>query len=362
MKRTPLYECHQKAGARFVDFGGWEMPVQYSGIQTEHHAVRDDLGIFDVSHMGEVEVSGQGALDAVNYIITNDLHAIADTQALYTAMCLPSGGIVDDLVVYRFNEERILICVNASNRQKDVAWIKEQINIFNPQVKVQDLSDSYAQLAIQGKRSEAFIAQYTSTPLHEIGRYWFKEGKVAGVDCIISRTGYTGEDGFELYLPADQASHVWTTFMQDAQPPLPCGLGARDTLRLEMKYALYGNDINEHTTPLEAGLRWLTKLKKDQFIGKEALVKQNEEGLKRFLVAFKLNGRAIARHGYAVVNEQGEEIGEVTSGTKSPSLGESIGMAYVPYDQRKAGSPIRVQVRKKIEEGVVVKPPFITPK
>jgi aminomethyltransferase len=360
MKQTPLFKCHQNAQARFVDFGGWEMPVQYTGIQAEHEAVRQDLGIFDVSHMGEVDVSGPGALDAVNYIITNDLTQIADTQALYTAMCLPTGGIIDDLVVYRFNPQRIFICVNASNREKDVAWITEQIKAFDPQVQVNDVSDQYAQIAIQGPRTQEFLSTYTETPLSDIGRYWFKEGQIAGVSCIISRTGYTGEDGFELYLPADQASQVWDAFMTHDHPPLPCGLGARDTLRLEMKYALYGNDINEDTTPLEAGLRWLTKLKKEHFIGKDALVKQNEAGLTRFLVAFKLDGRAIARHGYPVINDEGEQIGEVTSGTRSPTLGEPIGMAYVPYNQRKAGSKIRVQIRKKSAEGVVIKPPFIS--
>ncbi len=355
MKRTPLFECHGEHGARFVDFGGWEMPVQYTGIQKEHDAVRTHAGLFDVSHMGEVIVTGEDAVAAVNTLITNDLEKIADGQACYTAMCMPNGGIVDDLVVYRMSRQKVLICVNASNREKDFAWISEHL----PEgATATDHSDEYAQIALQGPQAEALLAQLTEVELSAIGRYWFAEGAVAGEQCIISRTGYTGEDGFELYLAAESGPKVWRALAGLEHGPVPCGLGARDTLRLEHKYALYGNDIDESTTPLEAGLSWLTKLQKEHFIGKEALVKQKAEGIPRFLVAFKMAGRAIARQGYNIVNEAGETIGRVTSGTKSPSFGVAIGMGYVPYDMRKAGTPLKIQVRKSIEDAEVVRLPL----
>lgn len=355
MKRTALYECHAELGARFVDFGGWEMPVQYTGIQKEHHAVRQHAGLFDVSHMGEVIVTGEDAVGAVNTLITNDLEQIADGQACYTAMCQPDGGIVDDLVVYRFNRSRVLICVNASNRQKDFAWIVKHL----PEgATAHDESDEYGQIALQGPAAQSLLSQITTSDLTTIGRYWFSEGEVAGAPCIISRTGYTGEDGFELYLPRDLAPTVWRALLALDHPPTPCGLGARDTLRLEYKYSLYGNDIDESTTPLEAGLGWLTKLNKEFFIGQAALQKQKSEGIPRALVAFKMRGRAIPRQGYELLNESGEVIGSVTSGTKSPSFGVGIGLGYVPRAMRKIGTPLRVQVRKKVEEAEIVKLPL----
>ena len=245
MKRTPLYECHQDLSARFVDFGGWDMPVQYVGIQQEHHAVRNHAGLFDVSHMGEVIVTGDDAVGAVNTLITNDLEQIANGQACYTAMCNPEGGIVDDLVVYRMSRARVLICVNASNREKDFQWIVDHLPAGSTAT---DESDSYAQIALQGPQAEGLLAQLTSVDLSAIGRYWFAEGEVAGSRGIISRTGYTGEDGFELYVPAADGPVVWRALLALDHPPHPCGLGARDTLRLEYKYALYGNDIDETTT------------------------------------------------------------------------------------------------------------------
>lgn len=357
MRRTPLYPCHQQANARFVDFGGWEMPVQYIGIQKEHQAVREDLGLFDVSHMGEVEVTGADAVDAVNVLITNDLQKISDGQACYTAMCNHEGGIVDDLVVYRWSQNRVLICVNAANREKDFQWIKTNIQ---GDVVVEDHSDQYAQIALQGPRAEAFLNEFTEQDVTQIKRYWFSSGSVAGVESIISRTGYTGEDGFELYMPADQACDIWQAFMAHQNPPTPAGLGARDTLRLEYKYALYGNDISDSTTPLEAGLSWITKFHKDDFIGKEALLAQKEVGIPRFLIAFKVLGKAIARHGYSILNASGDVIGEVTSGTRSPSFQCNIGMGYVPYDMRKSGQRFFIQVRKQQVEAEVVRLPLKT--
>ncbi len=355
MKRTPLYICHSEHGARFVDFGGWEMPVQYVGIRSEHEAVRTHAGLFDVSHMGEVVVTGEDAVGAVNTLITNDLEKIADGQACYTAMCMPSGGIVDDLVVYRISRAEVLICVNASNREKDFQWICDHLPAG---AVAEDQSDEYAQIALQGPQAESLLSQLTETNISDIGRYWFARGEVAGVSCIISRTGYTGEDGFELYLPAAKASIVWRALASLKEGPVPCGLGARDTLRLEHKYALYGNDIDESTTPLEAGLGWLTKLTKEQFIGKEALAKQKAEGIPRFLVAFKMEGRAIPRQGYDILNAEGAVIGQVTSGTKSPSFGVGIGLGYVPYEVRKSGQQIFVQVRKSVEPATIVRLPL----
>ncbi len=358
MRRTPLFACHQAAGGRFVDFGGWEMPVQYSGIQAEHTAVRTHAGVFDVSHMGEIDVRGPDAIAALNRLITNDLEAIVDGQALYTAMCLPEGGIVDDLVVYRFGRERVFICCNASNRDKDYAWIVEHIE----GAEATDVGDDYAQLALQGPKAAAILQGLTQTDLSAIGRYYFAEGQVAGVDAIISRTGYTGEDGFELYVAAADGPALWDALFAADPELLPCGLGCRDTLRLEMKYALYGNDIGPDTTPLEAGLGWVTKLKApSDFIGKAALLEQKAAGIPRRLVGFVMDGRAPARQGYEVVDAADEVVGVVTSGTRSPSLGKPIGMAYVPHGQHRSGTPIRVRVRTRIETGVIVKPPFVTP-
>jgi aminomethyltransferase len=357
LRRTPFYECHAKAGGRFVDFGGWEMPVQFAGIQAEHAAVRTHAGLFDVSHMGEVDIRGEDAVAAFNQLITNDLEAIADGQALYTAMCLPNGGIVDDLVVYRFSRQHIFVCCNASNHAKDFAWMVAHLE----GATATDVAADYGQLALQGPKAEAILQGLTQTDLSSIKRYWFAQGQVAGVHAIISRTGYTGEDGFELYLPAAQGPVVWDALFAADAGLKPIGLGARDTLRLEMKYALYGNDIDETTTPLEAGLGWVVKLKKPDFIGKQALVDQKAAGIPRRLVAVKMDGRAPARHGYPVINEAGESVGHITSGTRSPSLGAPIAMAYVPFGQHKIGTPVRVQVRSRVETGIIVRPPFVTP-
>ena len=356
MRRTPLYDLHAAAGGRFVDFGGWEMPVQFAGIRAEHLHVRQHGGLFDVSHMGEIEVRGSDAVGAVNRLITNDLEAIADGQALYSPMCRPNGGIVDDLVVYRFGREHVFICCNAGNRAKDFAWIEANIT----GAVARDVGDAYAQIAVQGRAALAAVQSLTDTALGEIDRYWFAQGSVAGVPTLISRTGYTGEDGFELYVPADQGATIWQALRAADPQLLPIGLGARDTLRLEMKYALYGNDIDETTSPLEAGLGWTVKLKGDDFIGRDALLAQKAAGLTRRLVAFRLDGRAPARAGYAVVDADGAPIGRVTSGTRSPSLDQNIGLAYVPVGQHRVGTPIRIQVRRSVQTGLIVKPPFVT--
>lgn len=357
-RRTPLYDRHAAAGGRFVEFGGWEMPVRYqTGFQEEHEAVRAGAGVFDVSHMGEVIVTGDDAVGAVNRLITNNLERIADGQAVYTAMCLPTGGIVDDLVIYRFSRQRVLIVCNAANRTKDFEWIQAHLD---PKATAVDESDAYVQLAVQGPQAPALVQRLTAVDLDAVGRYYFREGAVAGVEGIIARTGYTGEDGFELYVPAAEGGQVWDALFEAGGDGLkPIGLGARDTLRLEMKYALYGNDIDETTTPFEAGLGWITKLKKGPFIGRDALIAQRKAGVPRRLVAFRMEGRAPARHGYPVIDAEGQPIGHVTSGTRSPTLGVNIGLAYVPTGQHRVGMPLRIQIRKKVAEATIVKPPFV---
>lgn len=356
--RTPLHAVHVAAGARMVPFGGWDMPVQYSGVIDEHTTVRTAVGLFDVSHMGEVELTGARALEAANRIITNDLTKAADGQALYTAMLKPDGGIVDDLVVYRFSPERIFICVNASNRAKDFAWIHRECS---PLCTVVDRSDEFAQIAVQGPRGAELVQRLTSTPLAPVGTYRFTTGQVAGIDTIISRTGYTGEDGFELYVPAARGPELWQALMEKGADLgiKPAGLGARDSLRLEMKYALYGNDIDETTNPLEAGLGWIVKLDKADFIGKSALEAFKAKGLTRKLVGFEMVGRGVARHGYGVVSPSGEKIGEVTSGTVGPSIAnKAVGMAYVPTALSAVGSRVDVDIRGKPVEARVAATPF----
>lgn len=354
-RKTPFHARQAEAGARFIEFGDWSLPVQYGpGINAEHAHVRTRAGLFDVSHMGEIEVRGDDAVQAVDALITNDLSRVADGQACYTAMCKPDGGIIDDLVVYRFARERVFICCNAANRAKDFAWIEAHVK----GAEATDRGDEFAQLALQGPAAAEVLQRHTRTVLSVVQRYWFVEGEVAGVPAIISRTGYTGEDGFELYLLADKAGPVWDALIaEDAVEPI--GLGARDTLRLEMKYALYGNDIDETTTPLEAGLGWITKLRAGDFIGREALAAQKADGVERRLIAFTLE-QGIPRHDYPVVDGAGETIGRVTSGTRSPTLGQGIGMAYVPAGQHHIGKSINVQIRKRVCAGTIVKPPFIT--
>ena len=358
LKRTPLYEAHAEAGGRFVPFGGWEMPVRYQqGIQQEHEAVRQRAGLFDVSHMGEIEVSGPDAIAEVNHLITNDLSRLAVGQALYSPMCNGAGGIVDDLVLYRTGEQQILICCNASNRAKDFEWIDRHVE----KSTVVDRGNEYAQLALQGPLAESILQPLTNAELSAVKRFHFVEADVAGVSTIVSRTGYTGEDGFELYFEAAAAPTVWSALMTQGEPEglIPVGLGARDTLRLEMKYCLYGQDINDETTPLEAGLSWTVKFDKQDFIGKTPLVAQKSDGVRRRLICFEVEGRGIPRPHYEVVDMAGVKIGAVTSGTMSPSLKKGIGLAYVETGHHRSGTQIQILVRGKPVPAVVVKPPFV---
>jgi len=357
LKRTALYENHVQAGAKIVPFAGYEMPVQYSGVIDEHTTVRTKVGLFDVSHMGEVEFKGEKALAVANRIITNDLNRIEDGQACYTAMCRPDGGIIDDLVTYRISAEHILICVNASNREKDFNWMKEQAK---GECEVIDRSDDYVQIAVQGPNAVELVGRLTETDVTTIGTYRFAMGQIDGKDAIISRTGYTGEDGFELYVGSEDGSAIWDALMAKGEDlgVKPAGLGARDSLRLEMCFALYGNDIDETTHPFESRLGWVVKLDKDEFIGKEALTKIKADGNTRRMVGFEMIDRGIARHDYPVVNEAGEEVGKVTSGTKGPSVNKAVGIAFVPVSHAKAGSEILISIRGKSAKALVVKTPF----
>ncbi len=357
LKRTPLWEEHRNAGAKLVPFAGYDMPVQYrSGIIAEHHAVRRQVGMFDVSHMGEIEVRGPQALDLVQYLTTNDASKIDVGQAQYTVMCRPDGGVIDDCIVYRY-ADHYMIVVNASNRVKDRDWISHHADKFD--CEVTDRSDEIALIAVQGPKAQQVLAKLTDAELDAIAYYHFDEGDVGGAAATISRTGYTGEDGFELYLAADDAVGLWRKLLEAGAPEglIPAGLGARDSLRLEMGYALYGNDIDEKRTPLEAGLGWVTKLDKGDFIGADALRKLKEAGVRQRLVGFVLKERGFPRHGYEVrVNGQG--AGEVTSGTVSPSLDKGIGLAYVATEHSKPGTSIDIKVRDKTIPAEVTRPPF----
>ena len=355
-RRTPLNDAHRKLGGRMVDFVGWDMPVQYTSVMAEHEAVRTAVGLFDVSHMGEIEFSGPGALETANKLITNDLSKCADGQAVYAGLLNDQGGFVDDVVAYRFSPERILIVVNASNKDKDFAWMQARAE----GVKPVDRSDDYAQIAVQGPKAAGLVRRLTSADLSQVGTYRFTEGEVAGVRCIISRTGYTGEDGFELYCAPGDAVKLWDALLEEGKPDgvLACGLGARDSLRTEMKYARYGNDIDDQHTALEAGLAWICKLDKaGGFVGRDALVKQKAEGVKRKLVGFELKGPGIARHGYPLLKD-GQRVGEVTSGTMGPSLKKAVAFGYVPTELSAEGSTFEVEIRGRAVPAVVVKTPF----
>jgi len=357
LKQTPLFERHKAAGARLIDFGGWHMPVQYKpGIIKEHRHVRESVGIFDVSHMGEAVLRGPEAAAAVRRLITNDVGKLVDGAALYTVMCYEDGGIVDDCIVYRQSADAYLIILNASNVAKDLAWIQKNVGDM---VDIEDQSDATALIAVQGPDAVEVCDKLTSTDLAAVKRFHFVRCELAGVPVMAARTGYTGEDGFELAVPADQATAVWDALVADERV-WPIGLGARDTLRLEARLCLYGNDIDQTTTPYEAGLGWVVKPDTGDFIGKQALLAQKANGLKRKLVGFRVEGRGIARHGYDIVDRSQTEpvIGEVTSGTSGISVGGAIGMGYVPTAYAKADTNLTIDCRGKDVPAVVVKGAF----
>jgi aminomethyltransferase len=357
LRKTPLNARHRASNARMVPFAGWDMPVEYSGIVNEHMCVRTRAGLFDVSHMGQIEIAGKDALAAVQRVSSNDASVLQPGQAQYTGLLTPAGTYVDDMIVYRMAANHFLLVVNASNVAKDYAWIAEQIKPAGDAAAV-DSSSRYALIAIQGPAALEVLQPVATMDLREIKPFWFAHGEVAGARVTVARTGYTGEDGFEIFVPPAQADRVWRALLESGRPAdvLPIGLGARDTLRLEASMRLYGNDIDESTTALEAGLGWTLGWNKD-FIGRDALRAQKDKGLTRKLVGFEMVDRGIARHGYRVVRG-GQPVGVVTSGTHTPFLKKAIGMAYVPVEQSSPGTEIEVDVRGRVSKARVVSMPF----
>lgn len=353
LSRTPLNEVEKELGGKMVDFGGWELPVQYSGILEEHEAVRTRAGLFDVSHMGEITVRGPKAIELLQKITCNDLTKLEDGRAQYNGLLYPTAGFVDDIVVYRHAADDYFIVANASNTDKDFEWIVDMAKDLD--VEVKNVSADYAQLALQGPEAQRILQPLTQTDLPSIKYYRFARGTVDGIPALVSRTGYTGEDGFELYVAPEQAPRLMRKLLDSGAAP--CGLGARDTLRLEARMALYGNDIDQSTTPIEADLAWIVKLEKGDFIGRDVLEREKREGPARKLVGFEMIDRGIARHGYPVVDGK-EEVGVVTSGTHSPTLKKAIGLAYLPLDKSAQGSEFTVLIRGKEARARVVPTPF----
>ncbi len=361
LKKTALNDLHRRLGGRMVEFGGWDMPVQYpAGTVSEHQRTRTHAGLFDVSHMGEIDVRGADAIPFVNSLVSNDASKLADGQAQYSALTTPEGTVIDDLLVYRFAEDHLLLVVNAGTTDKDWDWISSHHREEN--VELQNRSADYCQIAVQGPDALSILQQLTTVPLDEIKYYHFTEDKVDGVEAIVSRTGYTGEDGFEIYAAADKAEQLWKRILDagkygEEHGVLPCGLAARNTLRLEAGMCLYGHEIDETTTLLEANLGWICKLNKGEFIGRERLAKQKEEGVGRKLVGFEVTDRGIARDGQEVLID-GRRVGRVTSGSPAPFLKKNIGMAYVPVDFASEGKAIEIDVRGRLVGARIVPLPF----
>jgi aminomethyltransferase len=362
LKKTALNAAHRQLGGRMVEFGGWDMPVQYpAGTMTEHLRTRTRAGLFDVSHMGEIGVRGVDAIAFVNRIASNDVTKLVDGQAHYSALTTPEGTVIDDLLVYRFAEDHLLLVVNAGTTDKDWEWISSHQQ-GGDNVELRNVSGEFCQIALQGPEALSILQQLTETPLAEIKYYHFRLGQVDGVNSVISRTGYTGEDGFEVYAAPDKAEQLWNKMLDAGnfgsdEGVLPCGLAARNTLRLEAGMCLYGHEIDETTTLLEANLGWITKLNKGDFIGREPLAKQKEEGVKQKLVGFEMSDRGIARDGQDVFIE-GEHLGRVTSGSPAPFLKKNIGMAYVPVEFANTGQAIEIDVRGKRVGAQIVSLPF----
>lgn len=357
MKKTALNQLHHKLGAKMVPFAGYEMPVSYKGVNIEHENVRNNVGVFDVSHMGEFFITGPETIDLIQKVTTNDASKLVDGQAQYTCLPNKNGGIVDDLIIYRFNAEKFMLVVNASNIEKDWNWINQH-NTFDAQLT--DESDAYSLLAIQGPKAVEAMQSLTNEDLSAIKFYHFKEATFAGCpNVIISATGYTGSGGFEIYFKNENAEKIWEAVMKAGEGfgIEPTGLAARDTLRLEMGFCLYGNDIDETTSPIEAKLGWITKFNKD-FINSEALKEEKENGAQRKLVGFELEGKGIPRKDYLILDENENEIGIVTSGTMSPSLKKAIGLGYVKTEYSKLDTPVFIQIRKKVIPAKIVKTPF----
>ena len=356
LRSTPLNSVHRALGAKMVDFGGWDMPVQYSGIIDEHNAVRNAVGVFDVSHMGEIEIRGPEAAKLTDYVTTNAVHKLKLGQAHYSGLLYEHGGFVDDILVHKVADDHYFLCVNASNQDKDFEHIVAQ-NHFD--AVVENNGERYAQIAIQGPKARATLQKLTPVDLSGIKYYWFTDGEVSGTPARIAHTGYTGEDGFEIYVPPADAERMWKLVM-DAGAEFgikPCGLGARNTLRLEAKMALYGHEIDASISPLEADLGWIVKLDKGEFVGRDALLKQKESGLRRKLIGFEMRARGIGRDGYEVFLD-GAAAGWVTSGGPAPTLNKNIGLCYLPAEQSVPGTSIQIMIRNQPVDAVTVETPF----
>jgi aminomethyltransferase len=358
LRKTHIYEFHAEHG-NIVDFGGFAMPVWYEGIISEHNAVRDGVGIFDTSHMGRSMAEGPDTEKFLNWVVTNDVSRLGLNEGIYSVMLKPDAGIVDDLITYKMREDKFFIVYNAGTREKDFAWFKKNSEGFD--VKLTDLSNEMAMMAVQGPKALETVQRICKEDLSKVGRFNIAEVTLSGLPCMVTRTGYTGEDGFEVYVPdsplenPEKSLKVWNDLVKAGAKP--CGLGARDSLRMEAGLNLYGSDIDEKTNPLEARLRWVVKFKKPGgFVGKEALVKARKEGLKKIQVGIKMEGRGIPRHGYEILDESGEKVlGVVTSGGMAPSLGYGIAIGYVPPEYRELGNPVKIRIRKRLVDGKIVK-------
>lgn len=360
MKKTDFYNWHQARKARLIEFGGWLMPVYYTSIIEEYWAVRKESGVFDISHMGEIEVTGPEALLFLQYVLTNDLSDVLQQQCRYSPMCTENGGIIDDLIVYKISNHKFLLVVNASNCDSDFAHLVAQKDNF--QVELKNISDSISSISWQGPASRKLLQNITDVDLGQLDYFYFKPAKLAGIPVIISRTGYTGELGYEIFYfkngTADQsAGKIWQNIIEKGA--IPCGLGARDILRLEMKYPLYGNDIDGSTNPLEAGLGWAVKLAKADFIGRGSLTKIKNQGISRKLVGLEMEGRQVSRHSFPIFNDSGREIGRVTSGTFSPTLNKSIALGYVTNLEARIGNAVQVEIRGAKCPARLVRTPFV---
>jgi aminomethyltransferase len=364
LRKTALNPVHRKLGAKMVDFGGWDMPVEYpatGGVLAEHMAVRTGVGVFDVSHMGDIRFKGPHALDAVQHISMNDASRLVPGQAHYSAMLYPEGTFVDDIIVHKIADEHYLFVINAGTREKDADWVQDNVRGFR--CKGENVSDDYTQIAIQGPKAEALLQKLTEADLSRIKNYWFTFATVCGLkNTMIARTGYTGEDGFEIYIPSDlgTSARVWHELLEAGREfsAIPCGLGARNTLRLEAKMALYGHEISENINVFEAGLGRWCKLGKPEFIGKQALERIQAEGVKRTLVGLEMIERGIARDGYPIVDDNGSQIGYVTSGSVAPFLKKNIALAYVPLEKAEIGTVLNVEIRGQKVKAKVVPTPF----
>ncbi len=360
MQETPLIQQHRAIGAKLVDFAGWEMPIQYSGVVDEYHTVRSRVGLFDVSHMGRMRIAGPGSISFLQRITTNDVAKLDVSQAQYSMVCNENGGIKDDVFVYRLNSDEFLLCVNASNRKKILLWLQSQLAL-DKTVRLEDRSIELAQVAVQGPKSRELLISLGGTHLKGLKLHHTCEGTIGGLSCLLARTGYTGELGFEIYIDADKVGRLWDLLIEKGQTCglKPAGLGARDLLRLDMGYLLYGNDIGEDTTPLEANADWTVNFQKGWFIGSQALLAQKQAGVARRFVAFELVEKAVPRHGFRILDPTASQpIGSVTSGNLSPLLQKGIGLGYVPLRYTEPGSSILIEIRSKTVPAHIVTPPF----